>query len=459
MRQFLLCQFLLMLAAPLAGIAAEPDAEEALYHLTRYLRIDTTNPPGNEARGSEFFARIFDQAGISYEAVESAPSRGNIWARLKGGKEPALILLNHMDVVPADEQHWQQPVFSGVIDEGKLYGRGALDMKSTAIIQLQAFLTLARSRARLNRDIIFVATADEEAGGHLGARFLIEQHPEIFKGAGFLLNEGGSGGFIGGRPVFSVAITEKIPLWLRVTATGNPGHGSTPQVTTSVTRLIRALERLADSSYPARAIPVMQHYLGKVADLQSPYYRGAFRNIQEWVDDSDFMLRLQLEHRGLAARLRNTCSITRLGASRKINVVPPEAWAELDCRLLPDETPAEFIDWLTSTMNEPSLEFQQLLTFEPALSPVDTPLFRSIDKVIRRAYPDARVLPTMVGGFTDSHWFRELGLTCYGFTPTLIASEDRGGVHGNNERIDVAAFERSVALMTEILHHFAVKGE
>ena len=436
--------------------AERADKKQALDHLVEYLQIDTSNPPGNETRGTEFFARIFDEAGIAWHAVESAPGRGNIWARLKGGDEPALVLLNHIDVVPADDLHWEHPVFSGKLADGKVYGRGALDMKGTAIIQLQSFLTLARNRASLNRDIIFAATADEEAGGNLGVRFLIENHPEIFEGAGFVLNEGGHGSFIGARPVFTVSVTQKTPLWLRLTASGESGHGSSPQVTSSVTRLTNALSRLAGSDFGARVMPVMQHYLAEIADLQPPFYRQAFRSIGQRIHDSDFMLRLQLENPGLAARLRNSCAVTRLGASSKINVVPTEAWAELDCRLLPDQNREDFIGWLNVVMNEPRLEFEQLLYFEPAASPVDTPLFASIQAVMQRAYPDALVLPSMMGGFTDSHWFRKLGLTSYGFTPMLISMEDAGGVHGNNERLEAAAFERGLDLLTDILYDFAV---
>lgn len=453
-KQMLCC--LLLTAAPVA-LAADADKREALERLVRYLQLDTTNPPGNETLGVEFFADIFAAAGIKYETAESAPGRGNIWARIEGGDEPALVLLNHIDVVSADQRHWRYPAFSGVVADGKVYGRGAIDMKGTAIIQLQAFLALARERKKLNRDLVFVAVADEEAGGHLGSRFLIDQHPEIFEGAGFLMNEGGNGSFIGARPVFSVGITQKTPLWLRVTVQGSPGHGSTPAVSTSVTRLLRALGRLSDSNLEPRALPVMRHYLGEVAGLYPPYYQQAFRNIDERVGDPEFMLRLQLQHTGLASRLRNTCSITRLGGGDKINVVPAEAWAELDCRLLPDEKRREFVEGLRVIMNEPALEFRQLLAFEPAVSPVDTQLFRAIDTVMKKAYPDALVLPYMVAGFTDSHWFRKLGLTAYGFTPILISSEDASGVHGNNERLDVAAFERGIDLMTDILRRFAVK--
>jgi acetylornithine deacetylase/succinyl-diaminopimelate desuccinylase-like protein len=223
-----------------ATVQAADFAAQAPQRLAEYIRIDTTNPPGNESAGVGYLAAILEEAGIEFETAESAPGRGNLWARLKGGGEPALVLLHHIDVVSADPRYWQVDPLAGEIRSGYVWGRGALDMKGTAIAQLQAFLALHASGARLTRDVLFVATADEEAGGAYGAGWLIEQHPEIFEGAGFLLNEGGGGTTMGGDEVFMVEVTQKVPLWLKATARGQPGHGSTPQTATAVTRLLRA---------------------------------------------------------------------------------------------------------------------------------------------------------------------------------------------------------------------------
>jgi acetylornithine deacetylase/succinyl-diaminopimelate desuccinylase-like protein len=201
------------LPASSPSIAASVDyGEEGVRTLARYLRVDTTNPPGNEDRAVEFFSEIFEQEGLKYEVLESAPHRGNIWARIKGGNEPALVLLHHTDVVPSDARFWDEAPFSGKIRDGKLYGRGALDDKGLGILQLEAFLSLARSGKPLRRDVIFMATADEEAGGAFGAGYLVKQRPDIFEGVGFLLNEGGGGTIRKDRNVFNVEVTQKTPL-------------------------------------------------------------------------------------------------------------------------------------------------------------------------------------------------------------------------------------------------------
>ncbi|HBK13592.1 MAG TPA: peptidase M20, partial [Gammaproteobacteria bacterium] len=211
-------------------------ANEAVERLSAYLQIDTINPPGNESRGVRYISSLLDAAGIAYETAESAPGRGNLWARIPGtaaageDKQPALILLHHIDVVPASRKYWSFEPLSGDVADGFVYGRGAIDTKGLGIAQLQAFLALAASGAELNRDVILLATADEEAGGFFGVGWLIENRPELFSEVGYVLNEGGSGRVFGDQIAVLVEVTQKVPLWLRLTATGRPGHGSAPQM-------------------------------------------------------------------------------------------------------------------------------------------------------------------------------------------------------------------------------------
>ena len=190
----------------------DPRLPEASRRLQQYLRIDTTNPPGNESEGVAFFADIFEREGIPYETVEPAPGRGSIWARLEGGEAPGIILLHHIDVVPADPRFWKHDPMSGTYENGYLNGRGALDTKGLGIMHLEAFLALARSGASLERDVIFLATADEEAGGRHGAGWIVRNRPDLLEGAGLVLNEGGSGRVLGNRVVFSVEVTQKVPM-------------------------------------------------------------------------------------------------------------------------------------------------------------------------------------------------------------------------------------------------------
>ena len=235
--------FALALSLSVSAPAMAQSLEEEAYDwLREYIQVDTINPPGNESRAVEFISAILDAEGIPYQAAESAPGRGNLWARLEGGDEPALIMLQHTDVVPADMNYWTVDPLGGDEIDGYLYGRGALDMKSTGINQLATFISLHRAGRPLNRDVVLVASADEEAGGFYGAGWLVENHPEIFEGAGLLINEGGNGEISErGEVVFSVEVTQKVPVWLRLTAVDTPGHGSMPNPTSSVTRIVDAL--------------------------------------------------------------------------------------------------------------------------------------------------------------------------------------------------------------------------
>ncbi len=443
------------LCVAMAGHAAEADVVE---RLQEYLRVDTTNPPGNEQRAVAFFAAIFDAHGIAWESAESAPGRGNIWARLPGGDAPGLVLLNHTDVVPADARRWDVPPLSGAVRDGYVHGRGALDMKSTAVVQLQAFLALAADPRPRNRDVLFVATADEETGGAMGAGFLLARHPELFEGVGFLLNEGGRGvQYASGPTVVSVEVTQKVPMWLRLTAEGHPGHGAAPRVESAVTRLLRALVRIDDHEFEPRLLPAVERYMRGVADLQSAHLRDGFADPGTAIGDAEFLKALQLHLPGAHAALRNTCSITRLGGSVKINVVPSTAFAELDCRLLPDEDPDAFLKTLDVIINDRSIGVSRLLSFSPAMSAIDTPLFAAIEATMAAELDGVRVLPSMGIGFTDSHFFRDLGIVSYGFAPFVVRQGEYPpgeGAHGHNERISVANVRRGERLMLDLLRRF-----
>ena len=435
-------------------VDANAYAKQAPQLLSEYIQVNTQNPPGNETRGAEFFAAIFDAAGIEYETAESAPGRGNIWARLKGGNQPAIVLLNHTDVVPADLRYWTSDPFSGAIADGHIYGRGALDMKGLGIVQLQAFLALHASGARLNRDVIFVATADEEAGGAFGAGWLIENRPEIFDNVGYLINEGGGGTFLGGDTVFNVELTQKVPLWLRLIAHGNPGHGSTPQTQTAVTRILRAGDRLARTSFPTRMVPAVQAMFEGMAPYQNDMLAARYADIGSAIQDAEFMEYLQLTNPAHHALLRNACSLTILKGSDKINVVPTEAILELDCRLLPDQDHALFIEELALIINDPNIEIEKIMGFTPAMSSPDTPLYRLIEATYEQFFPGSVVIPGVSTGFTDSHFFRDRGIVSYGYAPFVVPGPDRRGVHGNNERISIENMERGTLVLAELLAQF-----
>lgn len=445
------------LFVPATTQAQVPDTEiarlqdEAIEWLQQYLRVNTINPPGNETAGAEFLAGVFEAEGIAYEIAESAPGRGNIWARLEGGDQPALILLHHIDVVPADESRWTTDPLGADIRDDHIYGRGTLDTKTLGILHLASFLALHRADVPLDRDVIYMATADEEAGGFFGAGWLIENRPELFEDVGAVLNEGGGGQVDGEREQFGIEVTQKVPVWLRLHASGTPGHGSRPRTESAVTRLVRALDRIREHRFHPRILEPVDAMFKAIAPTSGPAWTSAFQNMAESVKDPEFMNRLQLHDPGLAGITRNTCSMTILEGSDKINVVPPTARAELDCRLLPDQDVADFIAELETVINDPAVEIETIMAFTPAISSTDTDVYQSLVTVTERNYPNAVVIPSVQTGFTDSHFFRDLGIHAYGWSPTLLPLSDVQGVHGNDERISVENVRRGVAIMVEVL--------
>ncbi len=418
--------------------------EEAVAWLQEFIRVDTINPPGNESRAVDFYAKIFTAEGISFQTAESAPGRGNIWARLEGGDEPALILLQHTDVVPADPKFWTTDPLSGDIRDGYLWGRGTLDMKGTGISQLATFLSLHRSGAALNRDVIFVATADEEAGGLFGAGWLVENHPEIFNGAGLLINEGDSGTDRDGERIFSVEVTQKVPVWLKLTAVDTPGHGSMPNATSSVTRIVDAMNILRTNPFPARIIPPVDAMFSAMGQNMSGEWADAYADMASAIEQPGFLERLQTFSPFQHALTRDTCSLTRMGASNKINVVPPEAWAEIDCRMLPDRTAEEFVTDVRNAIAGTGVELEVIMAFTPAVSSTASVLYKAIETVTAERHPGSRVMPSVATGFTDSHFTRDLGIASYGFDPIVVPEAEFSRIHGNDERVNVAAFRRGV---------------
>ena len=418
--------------------------DEAVGWLQNYIQIDTINPPGNEYRAVDFLTEIFEAEGIEYQTAESAPGRGNIWARLEGGNEPGLILLQHSDVVPADEEFWTIPVLSGAIRDGVILGRGARDMKGLGTLQLATFIALHRSGVELNRDVVFLATADEEAGGMFGVGWLIENRPEIFEGIGILLNEGGGGSRVGQSAVFSVEVTQKVPIWLRLYAIDQPGHGSSPRTTSSVTRIVQALNTMLENPFPPRIIGPVNDYFSALSVDMDEEWAGSYANIQAAINDPNFVAKLHDARPGHNSLIRDTCSMTRMSGSNKINVIPPTAWAELDCRILPDKPADQFISELDDLIGYTGVEIQKIMAFTPAISETNSRLYRAIDSVTQELHPGSRVLPSVSTGFTDSHFTRDLGIISYGFNPIITNRGEHTGVHGNDEQVAEEAFRRGV---------------
>ena len=433
-------------------LSNESMEDEAVKLLQNYLRVDTISPPGNESRAVEFFAKILEKEGIEYDSAESAPGRGNLWARLKGGDKPALILLHHSDVVPANEEYWDFDPLSGEIKDGYILGRGALDMKGTGISHFANFLALHRSGKKLNRDVIFIAAADEESGGTYGVGWLIENKPEIFEGAGLLLNEGGSGFKSNDQVIFSIEITQKIPVWLRLTSIDQPGHGSSPRTTSSVSRIVEALHKIWNNPFEPRILPAVERvFQERSIGLDEPM-ASEYRDIKTSIQNPDFMKRLQLFSPSTHALTRETCSLTRMEGSNKINVIPPKAWAEIDCRILPDKTPKDFIKQITDLIDDSNIEVELLMSGYPGVSPMDSELYLAIEEFIGQNYPNSKLSPSVSTGFTDSRFTRGIGIASYGFNTYIYEGNESSSIHGNNEKINEKSFRNSVNDLQLILN-------
>ncbi|MDH5760035.1 MAG: M20/M25/M40 family metallo-hydrolase, partial [Gemmatimonadota bacterium] len=328
--------------------------------------------------------------------------------------------------------------------------------KTGGVLHLAAFIALHRSGTPLNRDVIFMATADEEAGGFYGAGWLVENRPEIFEGVGYLLNEGGGGTEVDGKVNFGVEVTQKVPYWLHLKTVGEPGHGSRPRTSSAVTEMIEALERLRTHEFEPRIIPAVDAHLKGIAAGHPEPWRSRFQDLGAVIREPGIVRELQEYAPGLHTLTRNTCSITRMEGSDKINVVPPEVTAEVDCRLIPDQDPEAWLAEMQSVLG-PEVEIEVIMGFTPAVSTTDTELYRIVEEVTREGFPGADFVPQVQGGFTDSHFFRDLGIISYGYEATATPQDDGGRVHGNDERVSEASVRKGVALTLKIVNRFVAQ--
>jgi acetylornithine deacetylase/succinyl-diaminopimelate desuccinylase-like protein len=428
--------------------------EETVVTLQRYLRVDTTNPPGNEIEGARFLAAVLAADGIAAEIAESAAGRGNLVARLGGdGRLGGIILHHHIDVVYADRRYWSVDPFGGVIQDGYLYGRGALDMKSTGILQLVAFLAIKRAGVRLARDLILLATADEEAGSRFGAQFITAERPEWLAGAEYALSEF-SAIHADARfraPLGAIMISEKTGLPLRLTARSRPGHGSMPWPTTAPHRLVRALGRLLDAERPLRVLPEVQEYFARLGSVLPGEEGRGYDDLARSLQDPAFRQRL-LANPHHAAMLRTTFAVTMLRGSEKRNVIPPEATAEIDCRMLAGDEPGEIVEWVRQAVADDEVEVEVTATPKvPNLSPPDTELYKRLADGLRRRAAGVVVAPEILVGFTDNWFFRQRGIHGYGWSPFVLEEGEVRRVHGNDERVSLENLRAGARAYTELL--------
>ena len=417
-------------------------AEHAFRLCQQLLRIDTTNPPGNELPAAELLAEELEGAGLEPLVMQSAPGRGNVVARLRGtGEKPPLLLTAHLDVVEADPSAWDHPPFCGEVHDDCLWGRGAVDMKNMAAMSVAILTRLAREGVKPKRDLIFAGVADEEAGCRYGSLWLCENHADLVRSE-FAIGEGG--GFniqVAGRSFFTVQVAEKGVCWVRARAIGEPGHGSMPREDSAVIQLSEAIARLGKEGLPRHSSAPVQGFIAALAShlpapirpaiklLASPTFGPAMLNI---LPDPSV-------RRAFRALLGNTASPTVLRAGNKTNVIPGLAEAEIDGRILPGQSRDDFMRELGDVLGT-GIALEIMHSLPPVVTePKESSLYSLIHEVMSERAPSSPIVPFIMQGFTDAKAFTSIGAKWYGFAPVKLPSSLRFAdmFHGHNERIPV----------------------
>ena len=418
--------------------------DEAVALLAELIAADTSNPPGNEEAACALLGAVLRREDIPYDLYETGPGRMNLVARLRGdGSDGAVILLNHTDVVPVERQYWTVEPFAGVVRDGYVWGRGALDMKGMGVMELMAVLLLKRLGLPLRRDVVFFAVADEEAGSAYGIEWFAEHHPELLEGD-VCINEGAFGfaGYGGvDLPFFGYAPTEKNPLWLRLRAEGLPGHGSLPHGDNALGRIVRALDRIQSWPQARVILPELRPFFDRLAAA------GALPPVRTEADVEP----LAAQDRWINAVTQHTISLTSCHAGMKENVIPAVAEATLDCRLLPGESPDSFTRRLREVVDDDRVEISPIYASESPASPLQSGLYGLVEEVVREVDERAVVLPVMSSWFTDSRAFRRAGTPAYGFIPALLTPADYATIHGHDERISIENLRLGCQVLFELV--------
>ena len=423
--------------------------------LQDFIRINTTNPPGNEEAAAQFLEALLVKEGISCRLYKPAKGRANLLARVKGKtRGKPLILLAHIDVVAAHAEEWDHEPFGAEIDGDYLYGRGTIDMKTQAICQLMACVRYCREGLVPERDIIYLATCDEEVGGQFGVEYMLKNVLELQE-ASFVLSEGGcivdDDGFVHAQ----IAVTEKRLAQFMIKAAGTSGHGSMPHRDNANVKIINASKRIIDYEWPLKITPVASAYLegiiaGKTAGKRSK------ANLKELLGRKRTREEI-LDNPVRNALLRNTVTPTVLKAGEKINVIPSESTACFDARLLPTEDHGRFVERIKKLAGK-EVEVSQISSGAADLTPANfrTPWFKALcDVVALLKGNNVPVLPYMMTGATDLRHFRNLGIPAYGFFPITIAKDELLRMHGRNERILVKNVHEGFQGTYEILKSLA----
>lgn len=435
--------------------------DEAVRILSEYIRIDTTNPPGNEIKGALFLKEILEREGFECVVLESEKGRGNIVARFKGdGSLPPLLLLHHIDVVPVEADKWLHPPFSGKVEDGEVWGRGAYDCKSLGVMELMVLLLLKRNGFKSKRDIILAATSDEEAGGRLGVEWMLNNHFDLMK-AEFVINEGGIAGFsVNKNSLYLCQTAEKGVCWIRLRFKGNPGHASMPQGKNCVSDMAAVIDRISGYQSRLQRSPITAGFIEGLAKEQNFMEEKTFLGLLDKNLSLDVLA--AIPDKGLRnilnTMLRNTFVPTVVHGGNKTNVIPSECYCEIDCRMLPGENPESIIRELEKASGDMmDFDIEILGSSTPTESKITTGLYSTIEKCVKRYDPEAGLVPFISAGASDSRFFRERGITAYGFAPLKIGeslSSHLEKMHGHNERVYVESLPHAIRVLYDVVSEF-----
>ena len=454
-------------APALSGAGGSPDwsrvEEETMRHFQALVRLDTSDPPGNEQPAADYLRQVLEKEGIPVQAFTLEPGRPNVVARLKGsGTRRPLLIMGHTDVVNVDTAKWTHPPFSATKEGGYVYGRGALDDKDNVTAALMVMLMLKRLDVPLDRDVIFLAEAGEEGTTRVGIQFMVDRHFADIE-AEYCLAEGGGVTRRDGRVRYATVQTmEKIPRAVSLTAKGTSGHASVPLQSNPIVHLSAALARIGDWQPPIRLNDTTRAYFQRLAHVSSGEEASRYRDVLDPQKAPAVERYFRANDPAKAALLHATASPTIVDGGYRINVIPSEAKATIDVRAMPDDDPAVLLEMIRKVVNDPSIavEYARRDVRPAGTSRLDTEVFEAIEAAVTRHYATT-TLPTMSTGATDMAYLRAKGVQCYGIGPAVDAEDGpKGfGAHSDQERILERELHRFVRLNWDVVTELARRGK
>jgi len=440
--------------------------EEVTNLLSDLIRINTTNPPGNETKAAKYLAETLEKDGFKCELFESTPGRGSVITRIKGtGEKPSMLLLSHLDVVAANPKEWSVDPFAGLVKDGFIWGRGALDMKSMTAMEVMVMKLLKRNNVKPKGDVILAATADEEKGGEAGAGWLVRNHPEKIR-ADYVINEGGGLAIpINGKNIYTIQTAEKGILWFKVKAKGRPGHGSVPGAAdNAILRMNKVVEKLGNYRSKISLISTVKQFLSKIAKENKVAQQALSLLLQDPESADQILDQVAQKDEAMAeeirAMLRMTIAPTMVHGGVKENIIPSECEAVFDCRILPGQNPTDALDKIKGLLKDvdlEKLEFETIQANEPSESQMNTQLYEQIINVLKTFEPNCSVSPILLTGGTDSRFFRKMDSVCYGFQPMradMPYGEMLKTIHGIDERISLENLVFGTSILYNVVEKF-----